>query len=161
MTTFLPANALSVFLQTFRNFEGDELQLKILLNNAYRDTAYAVNVREISLYDEVEVQTGQQFFTEGNAQKKRLGFRRSFPFGNIAAGGTLVIPHGITGITNLTHISGGVITDAPDFRPLPYPSVTANANIEVLVDNTDITINVGASSPNIISGIVVIEYLKN
>lgn len=161
MTTFLPSNALSAFLQTYRNFEGDTEQIRILLNNSYRDTAEAVNVRTIGTHDLVEVQNGQQYFNPANTQNKRYAFRKTFSLDAIATGATSTFNHAITGISIVTHFYGGVITDIPDYRPLPNPSTTANANIEVIVTNTQVSITNGAGSPNITSGILVIEYLKN
>jgi hypothetical protein len=161
MTTYLPANALSAFLQTYRNFEGDTEQIRILLNNSYRDTAEAVNVRTIGTHDLVEVQNGEQYFNPTNTQNKRYAFRKTFSIGAIATGATNTFNHDITGISIVTHFYGGVITDVPDYRPLPNPSTTANANIDVIVTNTQISITNGAGSPNITGGILVIEYLKN
>ncbi len=161
MTTYLPSNALSAYLQTFRNFEGDSEQVKILLNNSYRDTAEAVNVRTIGTHDLVEVQDGNQYFNPVDTQRKRYAYRKTFSIGAITAGTTNTFNHGITGISIVTHFYGGVITDVPDYRPLPHPSTTANANIEVIATNTQVNIIVGASSPNVVSGILVLEYLKN
>ena len=161
MTTYLPSNALSAYLQTYRNFEGDQEQIRLLLNNSYRDTAEAVNLREIGIHELVEVQNGQQFFNLTNTQAKRYAFRKTFSIGAITAGTSSTFNHGISGITVITHFYGGVITDIPDYRPLPYPSTTANANIEVSATNTQVTITVGAGSPNVMSGILVLEYLKN
>lgn len=160
--TFLPANSKAAFLPTYDVFSEDESQRLYQLNKNYTDTANAVNVREISLYDTVELINGQQFFTAGNAQRKRFGYRKVFSIGAINAGVTLTTAHGISGITLFTQIFGTVITNVPDYRPIPFTSATAvTAQIEIRADTTNIYIVNGATAPPITSGIVVLEYLKN
>lgn len=153
----------NIYLPTFRDFQQDEGQLRLLMSKVYTEIANSVNLKETGVYDLVEVQNSQQFFTVGTGQKKRFAFRKLLTFGAIAAGGTSSLPHGITQFNPLTfvHIYGTAITAVPDFRPIPHASVTANANIEVIATNTTVTINVGAASPNVTSAIIVLEYLKN
>ena len=160
--TFLPANSKAAFLPTYDVFSEDDSQRLYQLNKNYTDTANAVNVREIALYDTVELLDGQQFFTTGNAQKKRYGYRKVFSIGTVNAGATLTTAHGLTGVTLFTRIYGTVITATPDYRPIPYTSATAvNQQIEIRVDATNFYIVNGAAAPQISSGIVVLEYLKN
>lgn len=126
------------------------------------DNANAVNIREIGQYDTVELLTGQQWFTTGDGQTKRFTFRQVYVLPATAAGATTTIAHGITGQTLFTKIYGSCITNVVDYRPIPYASVSAvNKQIEINVDTTNINIINGASSPNITSGIIVLEYLKN
>ena len=63
----------------------------------------------------------------------------------------------------MIRLFGGVVTDIPDERPIPYSSATANANIETRLDtvNSQIVIIVGAASPNVVSGFIVFEWLSN
>lgn len=160
--TFAPPNTYgNTYLPTFRDFQQDDEQLRLLLSKVYTEIVNSVNIKENGVYDLVEVQNSQQFFVVGNAQKKRFAFRKLILFDAISAGASSSVAHGITGITTCTHIYGTAITDAPDFRPIPHASVTVNANIEVIVTSTVVTVNVGAASPNVTSAIVVLEYLKN
>lgn len=160
--TFLPANSKAAFLPTYDVFSEDDSQRLYQLNKNYTDTANAVNVRDISLYDTVELLNGQQFFTTGNAQKKRYGYRKVFSIGTVNAGATLTTAHGLTGVTLFTRIYGTVITATPDYRPIPYTSTTAvNQQIEIRVDGTNFYVVNGGAAPQISSGIVVLEYLKN
>lgn len=160
--TFKPSDTFgNSYLPTFRDFQQNDHDLRLLLSKSYTEIANSVNIKENGVYDLVEVQNSQQFFNPANAQKKRFAFRILVTFGAIAAGGTSSVAHGVTGITNCTHIYGTCITATPDFRPIPHASVTANANIEVIVTSTTVTINVGAASPNVTSAIIVLEYLKN
>jgi hypothetical protein len=163
--TFNPVNAKNAFLQTTENFPEDNSQFLVKLNSSYSDIAQAVNIREIAQYDLQEIITGQQFSTVGNPQKKRYSFRKIFYFGAIVAGATLLIPHGLTlaDITLFTHIGGGlVITPGVDYRPLPYVStIGVNDQVLVFVRNANIEVTLGAIHPNVTSGLVVLEYLKN
>lgn len=160
--TFDPANSFSnSFLPPYRNFDVDDGQLKLLLTSDRTAIANAVNVKTNGIFEIVETMTAEQFFSVAtDSQKKRYPFRKVFPFGAINAGASLAIPHLIANITQFTRIFGTCITATPDFRPIPHASVTANANIEVIVDASNITINNGAGGPNITSGIITLEYLK-
>jgi len=160
--TFAPANSQNAYIPTYLNLQVDEEQLRIVLSNYLTLLAYGVNIREISQYDTVELLTGKQFFSTGNAQQKRYGFRKCFNVDPIASGGTLLIPHGLAP-SLCTYIGGGVATVLPDFRPLPYASVAGTAaTIDVRVDGTNIIIVNGSAgtAPAITAGVVIIEYLK-
>lgn len=162
MSTYLPANSKTAFLNTSEVFPEDNSQFLIKLTTLYTDIANAVNVREIAQYDLVEFLTGEQWFTSGNPNIKRSTFRKTFSIGSIASGATSTTTHNLTGITAFTHIYGTAVTDAPDYRPIPYSSATAVAEqIEVKIDATNITIINGAASPNLISALIILEYLKN
>jgi hypothetical protein len=160
--TFAPINAKTAFLNTSEVYPLDPSQLLIKLTGLHTDISNAVNVREISIYqDGQEVLTGQQFSTVGNTQKKRYAFRKVFYFGVIAPGATLNIAHGLTNITSFVHIYGTILV-APggDWRPIPYVSVAAVGDqVALRVDTVNVIIANGATGPNITSGIVVIEYL--
>lgn len=152
------------YLVTSRQFPVDNgAILQPELVKSYIDIAQAVNVRTIGIFESTQIVTGERWFSVSatDANAKRQSYRQVYPFEAIAAGATLVIPHGITGITSGTRIYGTCVTDVPDFRPIPYASNTANNNIELKVDNTNITIINGSSSPNITSGIIILEYLLN
>lgn len=158
--TYAPLNSKTAFLNTAETYPKDQEQLLIKLTSLHTDIANAVNVREISIYQQDQpVLTGQQFSVTGSNQAKKQTYRKTFYFGAIAAGATSTFAHGITGITQLTHAYGTCIT-AADFRPIPYASTVAlNQQISLRVTATDIEIINGAACPNITSGIVVLEYL--
>lgn len=160
--TFDPANSIGPFLQTSTFFPDDFDEFRVKFLEVYRNIANATNTREVGIYDLVEFLSGEQWFTVGNAQKKRRTFRKVFSIGAIAAGATSLTAHGLTNVTSFTHIYGTAVTDAPDNRPLPYVSTVAvNQQISLRVTATDIEIINGAASANITSAIVVLEYLKN
>lgn len=167
-----PTTTQPAFVTAFRNFEvqGDELTLQH--KQAYNDLAAGVNQRDIGFYDLTEIVDGQTWFgidpTSGavTPQNKRYNFRQVYQVPAIPSGGSDTIMTNITGADPLTFtfINGVVQTDEPDQRPIPYASVTLDANIEINVNyaaNPVITIKVGATSPNVLSGTVTLEYLKN
>jgi len=160
--TFAPINSQTAFLPTSEMYSEDQEQLLIKLTQSYTNIAYGVNIREISIYETLPVITGQFFYDPNNAQRKRLSYRQVYPFGAIPAGGGLVFPHNIVGLVQVTHRECEVITSLPDFRPVPYVDPAAlNVGIAIRNDMTNIFIAVGAGSPNVTSGIVILEYLLN
>lgn len=162
MSTSGPVNSIAPFLQTSIYFPEEFNEFRVVLLGIYRNIANAVNVREISVFDLTEFLTGEQWFTAGNPQAKRQTYRKVFSIGAVAAGATVTTAHSITGITSFTKIMGTAVTDAVDYRPMPFASATAvNQQIELRVDATNITIVNGAAAPNITSCLVVLEFLKN
>lgn len=161
--TFLPTNTKTPFLPTSQIFPEDESQRLIVHTDLYNSIAQGINIREIAIYDLQEIVTGQQFFNTMNPQKKRFSFRRVYSFLAIAAGATLNIPHGLTNVTSYTHIYGTAVTSVPDNRPIPFTSATLVTDQIQFgpIDGTNIIIVNGATAPNITSGVVVLEYLKN
>jgi len=163
--SFLPSNSLSAFLPTTQVFPEDQSQRIIVLTDNYTSVAQAINQREIGTFETVEQLNGQQFFNLTNPEKKRFAYRKVFSIGTIATGGTLNIAHGITSAnttTTFTHIYGTVRTSTIDNRPIPYASATVVTDqIELNIDATNINIINGATAPQITSGLVVIEFLKN
>ena len=164
-------NSRPSFVSPAETLPQDPSQLLIKLTSMHTDVANAVNIREVALYqDNQEIVTGQQFSVIGSNRKKNLAFRQvyyfnpippnpPFPF-SIATGGTLTIPHNIANIVQFTNIYGTCITDIVDYRPLPYSStVNINQQISLRVTPTVIEIVNGAGSPNIASGMVILEYL--
>ena len=159
--TFAPNNSIAAFLPQTTVLPRDENELLIRLTNIINDIAYKVNAREIGTFQQVELPTGQSWDTP-NVNIKTQTFRKVFTFGAIVAGATLNIAHGITGVTSYTHIYGTAITAIPDNRPIPYADV-ANVTNQILLNVTGVNIVItnGATAPNIASGIIVLEYLKN
>ena len=168
-----PLDVTSPFLPTTRVFPEDISQLLIVLTNIYSSIAQAVNQREISSFNLNEQLNGQNFYNPANIQIPRQCFRQCFLIGSISPGSSFVISPSAstptpTDITLGVHMYGGIITDVPDYRPLPYVDVTAVTNqvsVTVTQDSvtlqTTITVKNGSTAPSITSGYLVLEYLKN
>lgn len=157
LMTIQPSNN-SPFLRTSRKFPQDAQALETELSKMYIDVANQVNSRDIALYLAGQTNTGQLWGTPSNGQGQQA-LRQVFAIPATLAGATSTITHNIASISQVTRLYGVVTTATPDYRPLPYASTTANANIEIKASSTTITIIVGAASPNVSSGSVVIEWL--
>ena len=162
---YQPSNTFgNTYVPQYTDYHVDDDQLRAALSRRDTQMAIALNLKANGIFEKVETQTGEQFFSPSTDQNvKQFSFRKVFTFGAIAAGGNTSFAHGISNILQFTHIYGTCITDTAgviDYRPIPHASVTANANIEIIVTITTITINNGAASPNITSGLIVLEYLK-
>lgn len=160
MTFSPPGSYGNVYLPTYKNYEIEDVALKEALARDYVKIAYAVNTRTNGIFEKVRTQSGEQYFATDGSQNKRYVFRQCYTIDEtIAPGSSLTIAHNITNIDSFVHTYGNCKTDVPDFRSLGHASVTANANIELIVDYTNITINNGAGGPSIVSGTIVLEYL--
>jgi len=155
-------NVQSPFLITSRKFQEAWAELEPTLSKSYTEIAQAVNFRTIGLYELTQINTGNKYFNTGDPQNRKQSYRKLFSFGAIAAGATLNINHGLTGVTNFVQIYGTCHTDAPDSRPIPYVSTAAvNQQIQIRVTSTQIVIINGAGANNITDGIITLEYLLN
>ncbi|MCE5319402.1 MAG: hypothetical protein LLG04_18810 [Parachlamydia sp.] len=158
--TYAPINSKTAYLSTAETLPKDQGQLLVKLTSLFTDIANAVNVRQISIYQQnLPVLTGQQFSVPGSNQQKKTPYRQVYYFGAIAAGATLNIAHNITGLVELTNAYGTCVT-VNDWRTIPSTSTVAlNQQISLRVTAANIEIINGAACPNITSGKVVLEYL--
>ena len=149
----------SPYLRTTREIPEEIHQLSVEVNKAYVDIANAVNNRTIGLFPTTRSAfTGERWFINNNQPQQSI--RQVYSFGAIAAGAALNIPYQTQGNVQFSRIYGTCITGLPDFRPIPYASVAANANIDLRVTATNIVIAVGTASPNITSGLIILEWLS-
>lgn len=160
--TISPINSQSSFLPTTTVFPTDYDELIIRLTKNYSDTANFLNIREIGIYETIEILTGEQWSNPGQPSNRRQAFRKIFIFGAIAPGASLPITHGITGVTSFTNIYGTVNTAISDSRPVPFVDVLLITNqISVIVNLSTITIFNGSTAPSIKNGLVILEFLKS
>jgi len=145
------------YLRTSREFPLDAQSLAQETNKSYVDIAAAVNNRTISLFPTARPAiTGESYFFPNT--NRQQSFRQVYILGAVAAGATVTVNHNIVNLNQFTRIYGTCITDQPDYRPIPYASVVATANIDLRVDSTYYYVSVGADSPDIVSGLIVLEY---
>ena len=156
----------NTFVPQFFSYELEDKELRPALIRRDTQLAIALNLKENGIFETVESQNGQQFFgNPGKQQVKRFAFRKVFSFGAIPTGGVLNIPVQVSAITFFTHIYGTCIVDTePLYRPIPYVSATLITD-QIQFDITSapvlqINITNGGTAPNITSGIIVLEYLK-
>lgn len=159
------------YLRSTRSFPENLHDLAFQSSKAYLEVANAVNQRTIGIYPVIKSAiTGDQWFV--NKNRKQQSLRQVYTFGANAAGTTITIPYKIPGFDQFVRIWGTCITTNTavpgpgpfvvlDYRPIPYSSVTAvNQQIELKVTPTNIIVNIGAASPNLISGLIIIEWLS-
>jgi len=154
------------FLRTSRQFPPDLEQLAIQVTRSYIDIATAVNTRMIGIFTtNMPTVTGESWYIANNQKQQTL--RKVYPFGAIVAGTELDIPVNIPAeFVSFTRIYGDVTTNVVDYRPLPYPDPITNTNgMTILVGTVggvlSLRIIVGATAPNVVSGLAVLEYLSN
>ena len=129
-----------------------------VMNERERETGIILNQKENGVYPLVEVQTSQLWFMTGDPQKDREGFRTVYETGTLSTGSNS-IAHGLTPATfTFTNIFG-VITDGTDHVPLPNGDGGTGDSSNVLVDGTNIVINITAGYNNF-SGHITLEYVK-
>lgn len=151
------------FLRTSREFPEDLHQIAVETNKAYIDTANAVNARTIGIFPTNRPAiTGDSYFLNNQRQQT---LRQVYTFGAIAAGTELDIPTNITSLVQFTRIYGTVITNAVDYRPLPYVDpITLTTGMALLVGTVagkqQIRIVLGATAQPVTSGLVVLEWLS-
>jgi hypothetical protein len=159
--TYAPINSESPYLPTTLKFSPDEEVRLAELGRMYSAFAYRLNNREISLYDLEERITGQKWTDSTNLQIPKESYRKIFDFTAIAPGATLNIAHGINTIARFTKFYGSFITAADD-RPLPYVDEAVVTNqVSVKRIGANLVIINGATAPAIVSGTLIVEYLKN
>lgn len=160
--TYGPENTEGPFLSNAFFFPENGANLNIKLTDMYSKMSSSVNIKEIAVYETSEIVTGQQFYNATDYQNRRIGFRKVFPLEAEGAGGTITIPHGITGIVQCTAIKGCAFMDNDDWRPIPYASASnITHQVSVHINSTDLIVHIGAGSPGIVFGQVTVEYLKN
>lgn len=137
-------------------FPKDQVRFLETLSLLYKRIADSVNKKEGSLYLLQELANFQQFFTQGDPQRTRNGYRKTF----ILDPSTLTFNHNITGISQITNY-WAIANTAADFRKVPYVDVTNVTNqISMRVTTTQVIITNGATAPAITGGLVILEYVK-
>lgn len=153
--TFSPSNTLGSFLIINQRFSDEWETFLTQITKINSDISRGVNIRDIAIYDKVESVTGRQWFNPANTQIKRDAFRQVFTF--TAAGN---ITHNITNLTLVT--AYGEYTDGTNFFGAIYGSnVPIAGQVTFFVTPTVITVLAGAGAPAIVSGAIVLNYLKN
>jgi len=141
-------------------------EFKDILQREIKKVLTTVNTKIGGLYNPEEKSSFKQFFTRSNPQTQRNVYRKTFDLvdlngGSIAAGTALNWAHGITGLTELTEMSGSALTSGGEYIPLPFSSPTLNRNIEIRLSSTNVYITTGAGIGPLDKCLVTAEYTKN
>ncbi len=135
-------------------------KMQEFLKQTLENIARFINRKDTAQYETIEVQNNQTF-PGTDPQNKKQAYRKIFEFADIAVGATLNILHNITNLVETTKWSGNFIT-AADERPLPYADEAVVTNqVSVKRIGANYVIINGATAPAIISGRLIVDFLKN
>lgn len=144
----------------------------VRLRHIINEMSIVINTKETGIYDLTEFVTGQVWFPDpalssqtSQLPRQRQVFRKSINFGALPNTGTTNVAHGITFPASNTYSFIKIYGAATDqtggsYLPLPYASPTAANNIELSVDNTNISITTGSDRTAYTICWVVLEYIK-
>jgi len=145
-------------------------ELLVRLYQNFNNLALAMNVKDTAIYDTEEFVSGRTFFpdpaldsTSTTAPAQRQTYRKVISFGALPNAATKTVAHGITidANTTFTRIYGTSSDPAGlIYVPLPYSSTTLNENINLFVDNTNVSITAGINATAFTITYVVLEYMK-
>lgn len=138
----------------FRNF------MVSLIENI-NSISLAVNEKDIGIYSEYEIITGQKYFPVSR-KIERATKRKVIDFGALPNTTTKSVAHGLD--TTWGYIFTRIYAVASDTTgltrlPIPYASSTAADIIELWADGTNINIKTGKDQTAFDTTYVVIEYL--
>lgn len=157
---------LSFFVPTYQNFNVDQEQLRILLIRVYTLITFAINNREVSVYENFEIPTGQKFFVTGNNNQVRDVFRTVVVFGALPNAATKSVAHNITFSSSLEFVniygtSKNTVTNVS--IAIPHINVAAPADsVQITVDNTNV--NITTTTANYVNNTIttiILEYIKD
>ncbi len=143
-------------------------ELLVRLYQNINNIVLSLNKKDSAYYFEEEFINGQVFPSPVTASASQEGlqvFRKVIKFGALPSSTTKVMPHGLTITTNFnfTRIYGCATDPNPagqTYIPLPYASPVAANNIELKVDNTNVSVTAGSNRSAFTTTWIVIEYLK-
>lgn len=177
----MPDDQQGAYIPTTQAWDVDELysadvnsrEFKELIVRLYQNlnsVALATNSKDTGLYDLNEFVTGQLFFpedTDSTVQGEpeyRSVYRKVIDFGVLPNTAAKTVAHDITCTTGtiLTRLYGGATdpTGALSFLPLPYASPVLANNIELSMDNTNVTITTGSNRIAYTICYVIIEIIN-
>lgn len=166
--TFAPQNSFGFYIDESVYFPQTYDQFLPKFTEVYRTMSSAINIRDIAIYDTVERENGQDFFTAGNPRKFRSTYRKVIDFGALPNATTKSVAHNIapTSIYQFTRIYGvaeepTAVSPAPRSIPLPFSSPTLNRNIELYVTNTDVVVVTAINWSAFTRTLIILEYTKN
>lgn len=145
-------------------------ELLVRLYQNINNISVSLNSKDTGYYNTLQYTCGQLFFpnpagntTATNAQLFRQVLRLVVNFGALPNTAAKVVPHGITTSpsTLFTRIYACASdTTGQNYIPIPYASPTLANNIELSVNNTNVTITTGSDRTNFNNCTVVLEYVQ-
>lgn len=143
---------------------------RIFLVEQLKRLAYAVNIREIGWFLDIELLSGKAFIpgandlTGGTSQQFRQVLRKVINFGALPNTAIKSVPHGILFDSSFTLVfMGAYATDPVNLtaRPIPFATpVALNQNISMYMDATKVYIQTGIDYSSNTRCFVTIEYMQ-
>ena len=168
---FEPLSAQSAYLPPNIQIPENWVEARLILIDYLIRTAESVNTREVAQYVDAnvsgginisETQTGQLWFTPGDANVYRPGSRTVIDMGTLPNTGTLSVAHGIqiTANTVFTRIYGTATDPSTSFIPLPFVD-TAGNSVELNVDATNVNIITPSDYTGYTTCYVILEWTES
>lgn len=158
--TFSPSDSQGFFLDPTLIFPTEEGDVSYFIKDRYERVASSVNLREVSFYPLAEIETGQDWFVNGNPQQYKGGWRKIIAMPDFPGGGAgTAVAHQIQDLTDVTHRWGKAINGS-EFVELDYVDEAGTGNIRILVNGTNVQLIGGATSPALTNVFVVLEYIR-
>lgn len=145
-------------------------ELLVRLYQNLNNMSLVLNLKDSAYYVNTEFVNGQSYFpnpsynsSTATAPSMRQVYRLVINFGALPASTTKSVAHGLTPSAGWTFTRiYGSSSDTTDllYVPLPYASSTANKNIELNVDATNVNIITGIDWSAYTKTYVILEYMK-
>lgn len=146
-------------------------EFKELLVRLFQDLnrmALSVNGRDAGIYNVLPFVNSQVWFPNPGCKTTSTNFRSAYRkvinFGALPAAGNTAKAHNIpcNTVTSFTRIYGVATNPVAPFSYIPLPFVdVSGANIELIVDGTNVNIDVGVTDRSAYTiCYIVLEYLK-
>ncbi len=126
-----------------------------------KELANAINIRTVGWQIDFEIVTGKKFMPVSGSQEFRDILRKTIEIGALPNNSTKNVAHTITNVNDNFRLMSmlGAATNPITFQslPLPYASVAGN-DVEIKMDDTNITINTNFDYSAFTDSVVVLEY---
>jgi hypothetical protein len=177
--TFGPANSVVNFLAEEFQLPEEGEDFEEFYTQRERDTASAINVREIGRYSLQEIVTGQTWFGSNSATQSNLPrfvFRKVLKWVDATNANSTNLPNNTTGSMahGITLTSTGFFTNiyAESKNPsatsgqqkyiiIGFASPTAGESIAIWCDDTKVYIKTGNNRSAWTQTNIILEYIKN
>lgn len=168
---FVPSTNIWDVSEIYTATEDPKLQeLLVRLYQNLNRLSLVTNIKDSAYYVQEEFVNGQKYFailttnsTTSQSPALRQVFRKTINFGALPNSATKTVAHGLTPTDNWTFTRIYATASDPvahTYIPIPYASSTANKNIELFVDATNINIITSINYSSYTFVYVILEYMK-
>jgi len=140
--------------------ENDDFKEQALLEKL-TDFSEQINLREVSVYDTEESETGQVWFNADDPNNVRNTFRKVITFSSLTAIGTTSEAHGLGDISEFTFTKIiGTAKNAAGTSHVVLPQGGPDS-VMITIDANNLNIVCATATYNTFTAQVILEYLKN